>query len=294
MTSRYDIGLFAQTACLWEVCARKPGNVNRLHDFPDASLADFLLSAVALGPLMEVALQYPVALTVFEAIRVRRHVTQTNTNLGIVLLLTPLAKAAACRDFRSAVGRVLENLDGAERDDAELLFAAIRLAGAGGLGQVPDQDILDTPTIPLRQAMALAADRDLVARQYVNGFKEVFEDGVPAFLEGFRQTGSVEEAIILCHLRLMKLHPDSLIARKRGRAEAEEASRRAAEVLAAGWPESAVSWATLREFDAWLRAEGHSRNPGTTADLVTASLFVALRERCVEVSARFPWRAGSD
>ena len=27
--------------------------------------------------------------------------------------------------------------------------------------------------------MALAADRDLVARQYANGFREVFEDGVP-------------------------------------------------------------------------------------------------------------------
>ena len=32
-------------------------------------------------------------------------------------------------------------------------------------------------------------------------------------------------------------------------------------------------------FDRWLRADGHARNPGTTADLVTACLFVALRER---------------
>jgi triphosphoribosyl-dephospho-CoA synthase len=291
MTFPPDIGLFAQTACIWEVCARKPGNVNRLQDFPDAGLTDFLLSAVALGPLMEAASHGPVGLTVFEAIRIRRDITATNTNLGIVLLLAPLAKAAACRDFRPAVGRVLENLDGEGSDDAELLFAAIRLANAGGLGKVPEQDIQDTPTIPIREAMALAAERDLVARQYVNGFKEVFEDGVPAFLEGFRLTGSVEEAIILCQLRLMAQHPDSLIARKRGRAEAEEASRRAVEVLAAGWPVLATSWARLREFDAWLRAEGHSRNPGTTADLVTASLFVALVERSVSVSSRFPWRA---
>jgi triphosphoribosyl-dephospho-CoA synthase len=32
------------------------------------------------------------------------------------------------------------------------------------------------------------------------------------------------------------------------------------------------------DFDDWLREGGHGRNPGTTADLVTAGLFVGLRE----------------
>jgi hypothetical protein len=31
-------------------------------------------------------------------------------------------------------------------------------------------------------------------------------------------------------------------------------------------------------FGAWLRAEGHTRNPGATADLVCAGLFAALRD----------------
>ena len=34
----------------------------------------------------------------------------------------------------------------------------------------------------------------------------------------------------------------------------------------------------FREFDAWLRADGHRRNPGTTADLIAASLFAAFRD----------------
>jgi triphosphoribosyl-dephospho-CoA synthase len=280
MTSAYEVGLFAQTACIWEVCARKAGNVNRLHDFHDMGLTDFLVSAASLAPLMAMAHQHSVGATVFEAMRLRRHVCWTNTNLGIVLLLTPLAKAAQSEDFRPAVTRVLNQLDQFGLEDAELVFAAIRLAKPGGLGEVEDHDIMEKPTIPLCRAMALAADRDLVARQYVNGFQQVFEEGLPAFVAGFRETGSVEEAIILCQLRLLASYPDSLIARKRGLAEAEEASRRARHVLDVGW-------SALPEFDAWLRAEGHSRNPGTTADLVTASLFVALRERVIEVNSPF-------
>ncbi len=288
MPEPHEIALFAQTACVWEVCARKPGNVNRDHDFADVGLTDFLLSAAALGQSMLLMPGESVGWTVYAAVRSRRNVTQTNTNLGIALLLAPLARAAASEDFRPAVVRVLDQLD---RDDAAMVFTAIRQAGAGGLGKVNEQDVSREPTVTLREAMAMAADRDLVARQYANGFREVFEEGVPAFLDGFRQTGSVEEAIILCQLRLMEAHPDSLIARKRGLAEAQEASRQAGLVLKAGWPETVAGWAALREFDAWLRAEGHSRNPGTTADLVTACLFVALCERKLEVTARFPWRA---
>ena len=43
-----SLGLLAQTACIWEATARKPGNVHRFADFDDASYVDFLLSAVAL------------------------------------------------------------------------------------------------------------------------------------------------------------------------------------------------------------------------------------------------------
>jgi triphosphoribosyl-dephospho-CoA synthetase len=35
----------------------------------------------------------------------------------------------------------------------------------------------------------------------------------------------------------------------------------------------------LQRFDASLREPGNALNPGTTADLVTATLFVALIER---------------
>ena len=141
--------------------------------------------------------------------------------------------------------------------------------------------------------MALAADRDLIARQYANGFRRgASTTACRPCSDGLDEPASLEGAIIYCHLTLLADHPDSLIARKRGLAEAEEASRRAAAVLDAGWPTS-DGWTALAELDAWLRAEGSGRNPGTTADLVTACLFVALREGIDNLAARTsPGRAG--
>jgi triphosphoribosyl-dephospho-CoA synthase len=127
--------------------------------------------------------------------------------------------------------------------------------------------------------MALAADRDLVARQYANDFADLFELGVPALLDGLERFGRVEPAVQHCQLAWLAAHPDSLIARKRGPDVAAEASRRARAVLDLGGVGTAAARAAYADFDQWLRADGHARNPGTTADLVTACLFAALRER---------------
>ena len=85
----------------------------------------------------------------------------------------------------------------------------------------------------------------------------------------------------------MARHPDTLIARKCGLAVAEEAARRARQVLDGGWPKPGAAWARLGELDAWLRADGHRRNPGATADLVAATLFVALREESLPLPLDF-------
>ena len=284
-----DVGLCAQIACIWEATARKPGNVHRFRDFTDSAYTDFLLSAAAIAPVMTMACQRRVGITILDAVRATRRVVGTNTNLGIVLLLAPLASVPPEQELRSGVECVLAGLDA---EDARQVYEAIRLASPGGLGRVSEQDVHDEPTQTLRQVMALAADRDLVARQYDNGFAEVFDEGVPAVRLGLEGTGSMEGAILFAHLHLMTRCPDTLIARKRGRAEAEEAARRARAVLATGWPHGRVNWAELADLDAWLRAEGHARNPGATADLLTACLFVLLREDTITLPSRSPWAAG--
>jgi len=286
-------GLCAQLACVWEATARKPGNVHRFHDFQDTTYTDFLLSAAAIGPILDTANQRRVGETVLQCIQATRGVTQANTNLGIVLLLTPLAAVPLEVDLQTGLSRVLSELDDA---DSRMVYQAIRMAHPGGLGRVSQEDVSQEPTLPLREAMALAADRDMIARQYVTGFREVFNDGVPILLGSLKRQPlpSLEEAIIHCHLHLMANYPDSLIARKRNHAESEEAGRRASQVLASFWESKKARWEELAKLDAWLRADGNGRNPGTTADLVTASLFIALRQRSISLPLSIPFSAGGD
>jgi triphosphoribosyl-dephospho-CoA synthase len=283
-----DIGLCVQLACIWEATARKPGNVHRFRDFDDLTYLDFLASAAAVAPVLGTARGRRPGSTVLACVRATRQVARTNANLGIILLLAPLASVPDDDEFHTGVGRVLQGLD---VEDARLTYEAIRLANPGGLGQAPDQDVAGEPTQSLRDVMLLAADRDLVARQYANGYREVFDDGVAAFRTGIERTACVEGAIIRAHLSLMAQHPDTLIARKRGPAEAREAGERAGRVLQCGWPERETGRLEFARLDAWLRQDGHSRNPGSTADLITATLFVALREGIIGIPPGLPWSA---
>lgn len=278
MGFRSDIAVAAQMACLLEASAPKPGNVNRYHDFEDATFEDFLLSAAAVGPALGRASSAGVGRTILRAVRdTRRHV-RTNTNLGIILLLAPLARAAARTGgtLRSRVGQVLAELDVA---DARAAYTAIRLAEPAGLGRVAEQDIKDEPTVSLREAMALAAPRDTIAREYVTDYAVTFETGVPA-LQRARERGlGWAAAVTETYLSLLAAVPDTLIARKCGDDAAREVSREAARVLAAGEPGSTERRDALARFDASLRREGNKLNPGTTADLTAATLFVHLLEQ---------------
>jgi triphosphoribosyl-dephospho-CoA synthase len=138
--------------------------------------------------------------------------------------------------------------------------------------------------------MRLAADRDLVARQYANGFADVFDFGVPTFLDAYERFGCVEAAVIDAQLHWLAEYPDSLIARKTGPAVAEDVRRRAAEVVRLGGIATPEGRRAGVELDRHLRSDGNRLNPGTTADLITACLFVALRERKVTPSAPFRWQ----
>jgi triphosphoribosyl-dephospho-CoA synthase len=271
-----SLGQCAQLACVWEATARKAGNVHPGRDFADLRFADFLASAAAIAPVFENAGRQAVGQTVLGAIQATRAVVATNTNLGIVLLLAPLAAVVPSQSLEQGVLTVLDALD---VEDARRVFAAIRLARPGGLGKASEQDVHAEPTLPLRAVMALAAGRDLVARQYASGYRETFEVGLPALELGLKRFANLEEAVVFTHLKFLARFPDSLIARKRGPEEAELASRRAREVLDADWPRSAAGRAAFADFDRWLTSDGNTRNPGTSADLVTACLFAALRDK---------------
>jgi triphosphoribosyl-dephospho-CoA synthase len=113
----------------------------------------------------------------------------------------------------------------------------------------------------------------------VTDYALTFETGIPALAAALGDGLGLREAIVELALRLLDAAPDTLIARKRGAAAAARVSAAARDVLSAGGVRTAAGRKALEGFDASLREPGNALNPGTTADLVTATLFVALVER---------------
>jgi triphosphoribosyl-dephospho-CoA synthase len=271
-----EIAATAQLACLLEAHAPKPGNVSPGRDFADVGYGDFVASAAAIGaPFCRVA-DVGLGALVREAVEATAKWAPSNTNLGIVLLLAPLAKAAlGPNDLRSNLAGVLETTT---VDDAREVYAAIRLANPGGLGRAANQDVAREPTLPLREVMRLAADRDGIAREYDTVFAATFDAGVPALRQARADGLGWDDAIVETFLTLLASAPDTHIARRAGLDRATSVSRLAVTVLADGGVRSDAGRQAVARFDRSLRDDRHSANPGTTADMTAAAVFVLLLE----------------
>jgi len=283
-----DIGALAQLACLLEVNAPKPGNVSPHSGFDDATYDDFVLSSAAINTPLGSAGTRSLGETILLAITETRARTATNTNLGIVLLLAPLARAAsavvAARDWldrrvidakslRAALGDVLT---GTTVEDARLAYAAIRAASPGGLGSAASQDVSGEPTVSLTDAMRLAADRDGIAREYATDFGATFEVAAPA-LDVARGDGlDWNDAIVETYLTLLASYPDTHIVRRAGTKMADEVSAQARAALAAGGVRSSLGREAIERMRQALAGDRNRANPGTTADITAATIFVAL------------------
>ena len=270
------LGQCATLACLLEATAPKVGNVHRGADFEDLTFHDFAVSGVAIAPAIESAARAGVGRAVFDAVSATRSVVPTNTNLGIVLLLAPLA--AVPRDQPLTTGTVGSILRKLSPEDCSLVYEAIRLAQPGGLGEVENMDVAGEAPSSLLAAMRAAEDRDLIAQQYTTDFRLVLDEALPLLRDGKQSGWSLTDSIIRGHLQLLSRHPDSLILRKCGSEFARRVSTLAGQILEAGDPGTETYHAALADFDFWLRADGHRRNPGTTADLIAAALFAGLRD----------------
>ncbi|HEY0984781.1 triphosphoribosyl-dephospho-CoA synthase [Schlesneria sp.] len=292
-----------EIACLMEATARKPGNVHPAAAFSDLTYNDFVCAAKAVaaplaalapssadttdvGPGGSVRTSSPVpprlGAAIFNAVRATRDATGTNVNLGIILLLAPLVAVPHDVPLEEGIGAVL---DDTTTEDAGEVYAAIRLALPGGMGEASSQDIREQPTVTLREAMHLAVDRDRIAEQYCTNYRLVFA-ARRKLADLFLTTTDWEQAVVLLHVWMMAEWPDTLIARKCGWDIARESATRAAAVLTTAVGSSLPDRSRLAELDCWLRADGHRRNPGTTADLVAAALFAAVRDGLIPSPTR--------
>ena len=273
-------------ACELDVAVRKPGNVSWASAGHGMRAEMFIASAqAAVGSLFQPGAR--VGERIEAAAAATWAVAGCNTNLGILLLCAPIALAVEQRPdavapaaLRQAIETVLADLD---LSDAQAAYRAIARAHPGGLGTASSQDVRQPPSVDLRAAMALAAERDSIARQYSHGYAELFDLGFAALGKGFslmatlsagHPNASTTAAVQRVYLALLSLFADSHIVRIHGEAVAHIVM-----TAAQAWQARAGRHGELDadpEFAAWDASLKADRiNPGTTADLTAATLLIA-------------------
>jgi triphosphoribosyl-dephospho-CoA synthase len=262
-------------ACHAELQALKPGNVHVHASGHGMEIAHFERAAAAAAPFIADS-NLSIGKRILRATEASFAATGLNTNLGIVLLGAPLAKAAAETDVGTGLRRRLAVILGMlTEDDADDAFAAIRIANPAGLGTVDEGDVRNSNArMTLIKAMHLAANRDRIANAYITAYEDIFDFALPALVEARQRTARDDLAVTTLHMTLLSEFPDSHIGRKFG-TKAADAVRSEAAALASQWKPipTVKSLTKLAEFDASLKARG--LNPGTTADFVVATLFAA-------------------
>jgi len=297
-----------QLATLLEVSAYpKPGNVHRTADFSDTKYEHFLASSIAIGGALRDAARKGVETFSgkigFEQVGIGKSIADAvvamtawqhggNTSLGAILLLVPIAVAAGyswsgespnAEKLRKTVSKVTRSTT---PEDANNVYDAIKMAGAGGLGNVDRFDVTSESShseiassgTSLLQIFQHSSTYDSISSEWVQDFNITFGTGYPFFISQIKQMTDCNIATVHTFLRILSTTPDTLIARKADRQKAEEISRLAEQVLSAGGLTSASGRTMLTQLDQTLRSGSHKLNPGTTADLTTSSLAVAILE----------------
>jgi triphosphoribosyl-dephospho-CoA synthase len=258
-------------ACHAELRALKPGNVHDHAPGHRMTVADFEASAAAAAPWIA-RTGLPVGERVRGAMAATFDAVGQNTNLGILLLAAPLAVAveglgepASPEALRAEVGAVIDRTTVA---DAAAVYEAIRIANPGGLGTAGAEDVSAAPTVTLKAAMALAADRDRIARQYVTTFADVFGIGLSAHRRATLTQRGAPMVTTAVFFAFAAAFPDTHVVRKFGRPVADALQAQFAERSAFA---DDLDLERLRIFDRELKDRGV--NPGTSADLTVATEF---------------------
>jgi triphosphoribosyl-dephospho-CoA synthase len=265
-------------ACETELQAFKPGNVSVHSEGHGMTAEQFRRSALASAP--ELCRTEPcLGERIYRAIEATWDAVACNTNLGIVLLAAPLIAAGQTKrkeeSLRTGLQRVLR---ATTIDDAAWVYRAIRLAQPGGLGEAPEHDVRTPPSIPLRDAMRLAAGRDRIAHQYACDYTDIFDFIIPRYHSALSRWDNEGWAAVAAFSGVLARIPDSHIERKFGPRYSPWVSEKMVLIEKTlsytARPESVLG--LLRDVDADFKTRGI--NPGTTADLTVAGLLAVRLE----------------
>ena len=256
----------AQLAMMLEVCAYpKPGNVDRCHDYNETRLEHFLASVIFARPALEEAEAGTgrIGEIIKHAIRDTNCHEGGNTHFGAFILLIPLIYGNDIPGALSAIGKT-------DVSDAVAFYKAFAMTSVK-MKATDDLDVNDPHTltiirdreITLLEVMRHSAANDMVAREWVTGF--------PLTRQGadlLKQFGPGRQAIVNTFITLLASETDTFVIKKHGTAVAHEIMLTARKVL--------DGKRSLEDFDA--ECIERDINPGSIADILIASLFIALGE----------------
>jgi len=278
ITSPERLSELYRQACEVDVQAFKPGNVSVYADGHDMTVADFRASAkVSAEPLCNP--DYSLGEKIYYAVKATREAVGCNTNLGIILLCAPLIQAISHKysglTLRQAVSKVLGE---STIEDADWVFKAITLASPGGLGSSDQQDVNEKASVTLLEAMKIASAKDRIALQYTTDYQDIFNFAVLRYTIGFNRWGDRNWAAVAVYADMLSHFPDSHIERKYGNQYSEMVAVKMAqlseELYKTDNPEQIKP--LLFSLDQELKLYGI--NPGTTADMIVATVLTAFLE----------------
>ena len=260
-------------SCKKDIELIKPGNVNLLSSHKDTKAQDYLDSAI-LSSKELFNQNYSLGKRILESVNVTRSQVNVNTNLGIILLCAPVIQSYI--DFNNLDLRegIKKTLSTTSIKDTHDLCAAINISSPGGLG---DSDMYDTGSYPnasIKQIMDYSQEYDRISYQYSHNFSDIFDFIIPKLEFLNQRHESLDITLSLLFIEILAKIPDSHISRKFGDKIAKKTSNNAHDLLKILDREHDPDYLAkaLNNLDYEYKKKGI--NPGTTADLLVASLMI--------------------
>jgi triphosphoribosyl-dephospho-CoA synthase len=260
-------------SCKKDIELIKPGNVNLLSSHKDTKAQDYLDSAI-LSSKELFNQNYSLGKRILESVNVTRSQVNVNTNLGIILLCAPVIQSYIDFDNLDLREGIKKTLSTTSIKDTHDLCAAINISSPGGLG---DSDMYDTASYPnasIKQIMNYSQEYDRISYQYSHNFSDIFDFIIPKLEFLNQRYESLDISLSLLFIEILAKIPDSHISRKFGDKIAKKTSNNAHDLLKILDREYDPDYLAkaLNNLDYEYKKKGI--NPGTTADLLVASLMI--------------------
>ena len=261
--------------CDSEIKSLKPGNVHKYSKGHNMDVKDFLKSSLIISKSLTKK-NSDLGTKILNSVKEIQKKIKKNTNLGIILMLSPIVVIVENEGIitkKELVKKIKILIKKQNIKSSLSVFKAISLTSPGGLGHSKRYDVNKLPKKKLHKVMEFSKKRDLIAKQYCNGFKDIYNIGIPAYKKFYSKWGKVDWALTGVYLSFLKNFNDSHIIRKNGIKIAKNVKKEAEKYhyLIKNNKDLPKIKKKLLFFDKKLKSRGI--NPGTTADLTVATLL---------------------